>query len=183
MGFDTIDRQFRQTKQVPTGCVRCGIASELTMCNIAPEGGKEDMVLLCTACSDFHTMMVSPRWFWAIGESPAVEEFQVCATREEAIALATSMAIDDNVEHISVIYAKPFQYNDDVFDSHADEILEWWFEANELTDLETTRAQDADLEAMLTATFTAWRLKHRIGRCEGPDTSEQAECLTLSDEC
>lgn len=168
--FDIIDQRFRQTKYIPTVCVRCGTGSGLNSCNLAPEGGKDDIVLLCGPCTEFHHETMTPLWFWYIGEEePCCEDFNFCATREEAIAAARDAA-NAGQDQVTLVHSKPYQYDDDIFADRAEDILDWWAELNDSIsmDIETTCEQDADLQHMLAATFTAWRLKHRIGRCEGP---------------
>jgi hypothetical protein len=186
--WGAIDQKYRQAKSKPSVCAHCQSPTNLEKFNIAPEGAAENMLLLCVPCIDFHKECNTAQWFWSVGSDPFNDNFEVAASREEAISAATEAAYDAGFDTISICFAAPFQVQDDVFDSYISDVFTWWRDNNGdvhdcIQDM-TTISQDEDLASMLNATFRAWRLKHRIGKVCAPDTLENVETIELNpDDC
>ncbi len=184
-GFESIDRQFRQPKAPAPVCARCQSVNGLELHNIAPDGEIENRLLLCAPCAEFHAQTTQPRWFWAACESPYLEDYESAPSREEAISAATEQAKNDESEAITICFSVPYIFKDEPFTDVGD-ILERWQDDNnpdvvDAFELSTTGEEERDLERMLNAAFTAWRLKHRIGFCDVPNDVTNEETITVGD--
>lgn len=112
-----------------------------------------------------HDPWHSWRWYWAEAEDAEVYHFAVPSTREGAIANARA----EGYASALICEGIPAPLHDDFF--RADDAIEQWEEANEdLVDeggsleMDPTPEQKAELQQALTAAWTTWRQKHKLGR-------------------
>lgn len=106
------------------------------------------------------------RWWWAIGIKDAEFYNGPCETRDQAIAEARG---DDGDEYgFVIIEADRSVPKTTIFDAGG--VFERYNEWNEEcwgedgADIDCTREQELDLEAMLAAAFDEWFKKHGIER-------------------
>ena len=166
MGFDSIDRQYRKPHRVtPHECVRCQATEGLESRNIAPPSAPEQMLLLCSPCFEFHKVLTEPCWWWASGDENWAEEFIRSTTREQAMIDARAAYCDT----FTLCYSVPASVDTAFFDGG--DIIEWFDVANGAVEMDPSQVEVEDLESMLAATFTAWRLKHRLAPPEHPEDS------------
>jgi hypothetical protein len=186
--FDDIDRKYRQRKMQPSTCIRCESTSDLELRNIALTGQPEKRVLLCDQCEKFHQQTTAPRWFWAATGNAFHGDYCGSApTREAAIADAIEKAKIDGADEITICFSEPYVFTDTPFSDYSNEILDRWRDEDnsdiaDIFEVDTTSQQANDLEEMLNATFTAWRMKHRIGFCDVPNDMSKEETIEVGGE-
>ncbi len=126
-------------------------------------------------------------WYFGIGSEPDAYTRASANTREAALADAVDELDLDTAERcVTLCMGLPATLIDAIFS--ADDVIEQWHDKNEEVasedgdlSMQPSASQKAELEAVLNATFAAWRKRHGLGRAYSL-TTRQEEVVLVSDD-